>query len=606
MSNNIPRFSPSMAWLLDMVALMQGSVVTVPTEYRAQVLSVKQLMKNDESGLIASLLDFGISSAADVNLSVETSNPALSELLNNWLSDINGTLIGQIPIGIDALSKEYYRERWKGSSLLLLRTVWEDVGGYKLPVKMWFVDGEDIDVSSNEKVVTLGDEKYSIIIDKNNPKANIKLPTSKYEKIFIQKPYTSWGIKYPTPFIIQRGLYKNALFLKNLVAKGEIVVAKALEYLMVVKKGTEALAKENRSEFIYSDEDLNAVKEKFGLLVNNRVNTPGVPSYITNFDTDIEHLIPEYERILKPTLYAPIEKRILAGIGMIDIVAGAETSRREGTLNPKPFIGELNSGVNDFKALIKDILLSIIIENQKTHPKYFSDKNSLEVRSTPVKAFMTDDYKTMMRSIYDRGGLSKRTFVEVVGETSYGQERDRRIQEVERGDDVIMFAPVIQNQEQTRSPEEDPGKPVTTVKNENTLPDRTGPEAKNFDNSSLEQGGEIEFEQAPYDKNKDLPSNITDPLPSVAQTIWRKSFNAIFETTGDEAKARQGAWRNVKLKYKKDSKSGKWTSKNKKELAEAFENTDIDELVAVKKLELLGKQEQLLDKFIKENLNETT
>jgi len=593
----IPRFSPSMAWLLDMVALMEGNVVNIPADYRTQVLAVKGLMANDESGIISALLDFGISSASDVNLTVETDNSALSETLNNWLNAINIDLLGKIPIGIEALSKEYYRERWKGSSLLLLRTVWQDVDGIRLPVKMWFVDGEDIEVKSDSNIITLGDEKYSIAIDQNDKRKNIKLPTSNNEKIFVQKPYTSWGLKYPVPFIIQRGLFKNAMFLKNLIGKGEIVVAKALEYLMVVKKGTEALAKESRSEFIYSDEDLQAVKEKFGLLVNTRHTAGGTPSYITNFDTDIEHLIPEYERILKPALFVPIEQRILSGLGLIDVVDSAKTSRREGTLNPKAYIGELNSGINDFKALIRDILLTIVIENKGSHPKYFSSKNSIDVRSTPVKAFMTDDFKTMLRSLYDRGVMSKKTFVEVVGETSYGQERDRRKQEIADGDDVLLFPPVVQNQEQTRSPEEDPGKP-TTVKEEETLPDRTGPEAKNFDNSSLELSS--------YDTNKKLPINIIESLPPAGQTIWRKSFNSILEVSGDEDKARSGAWRNVKLKYKKDVGTEKWKIKSEKEIEASFESSDIEDLVAVKQLEILGKKEQLLDKFIKENLNETT
>jgi len=506
--SQIPRFSPSIGWLIDMLSLLQGSVSVVPEDYRTQVLSVKKLMQNDETGIISTLLDFAISSASDINLSVETTNSRLTELLNNWLGDINGTLLGQIPIGIEALSKEYYRERWKGSSFLLLRTIWEDVGGFRLPVKMWFVDGEDIDVKFNDKIVTLGDEKYSIIVDPRYPKNNIKLPTNKNEKIFIQKPFTAWGAPYPTPFIIQRGLYKNALFLRNLINKGEVVVAKALEYLMVIKKGTEALAKENRSEFIYSDDDLKAVKQQFGLLADKRNTEKGTPSYITNFDTEIEHLIPEYERILKPVLYAPIEQRLLSGLGMVDIANVSSSSRKEGMLNPKAYIGELNSGVGDFKQLIKDILLTIVIENQRSHPKYFSIKNSIGVRSTPVKAFMSDDYKTMLRSLYDRGVLSKKTFVEVVGETSYNQERDRRIQEAVDGDDIILFPPVVQNQEQNRSPEEDEDI-SPNIKDEDKLEDRTGPEAKNFDQSLEEykcQCGEI-FD---FESQKELSVGIVE------------------------------------------------------------------------------------------------
>jgi len=592
--SQIPRFSNSIGWLIDMISLLQGSISTVPEDYRTQVLSVKKLMQNDETGIISTLLDFAISSASDINLSVDTNNSRLTELLNNWLGDINGSLLGKIPIGIEALSKEYYRERWKGSSFLLLRTIWEEVDGFKLPAKMWFVDGEDIDVKYDNEIVTLGDEQYSIIIDPKYPKKNIKLPTNRNEKIFIQKPYNAWGTPYSTPFIIQRGLYKNALFLKTLMNKGEVVVAKALEYLMVIKKGTEALAKENRSEFIYSDEDLKAVKEQFGLLTNKRNTEKGTPSYITNFDTEIEHLIPEYERILKPTLYAPIEQRLLSGLGLVDITSVASSSRREGTLNPKAYIGELNSGISDFKQLMKDILVTIVIENQKNHPKYFSIKNSIGVRSTPVKAFMSDDYKTMLRSLYDRGVLSKRTFVEVVGETSYCQERDRRIQEAIDADDVILFPPIIQNLEQTRSPEEDT---PTNIEDENKLDDRTGPEKDNFNLSSLEEYkckcGEIfdfesqkeisvgsvecpkcktickkpevstkkNYEEAPYNKISELPDSVKNVMSKTLQKVWMDVFNKAYPKGEDYA--RKAAW-NVIKKIAKKNKDGEWVKREVK------------------------------------------
>jgi len=545
-------------WLIDMVSMFQGSIANVASDYRGQVLQVKKLMENDETGIISSMLDFGISSAADVNFSVEVNNANLGNTLNGWLDDINTTLLGKIPIGIEALAKEYYRERWKGSSFLLLRTVWGDVDGMRLPIKMWFVDGEDIDVKNDSRVVTLGDEKYGLIVDHQKKKV-IPLPGQKNEKIFVQKPYCSWGTNYATPFIIQRGLYKNAIIMKNLINKGEVVVAKALEYLMVVKKGTEALAKENRSEFIYSDEDLKAVKTQLGIIAEERTNA-GTPSYITNFDTDIEHLIPDYEKILKPALFVPTERRILSGLGLVDIVESTSSSKREGTLNPKPYIGELNSGVRDFAALIKDILLTIIIENKGRHPKYFSSKNSLEVRHTPVKAFMTDDYKTMLRSLYDRGVLSKQTFVEVVGETSYAEEKDRRMQEDVNGDNKIFYPPVIQNMEQDYNDPDGKETPDSKIEDEekDASPDKKGPEAKNYTNSSQ------------------LPADVKDYMSTTLQNVWMGVFNDAV-SKGEEY-ALNIAWA-VIGKIAKPNKDGKWTKKKSKASMDDLVISAVQEIV---------------------------
>jgi cation transport regulator ChaB len=567
-------------WILDLVSLVQGAVVTVPTNYREQVLAVKKLLENDETGLVSSLLDFGISSSADVDFSVEVNNAALSKILNDWLADINGMLLGKIPIGIEALAKEYYRERWKGSSMLVLRTLWNTVDGMRLPVKMWFVDGEDVEVSSNSEVVALGEQKYSLITNYQEKKL-IALPTGENEKIFVQKPYCSWGVDYPVPFVIQRGLYKNAMLMKNLINKGEVVVAKALEYLLLVKKGTEVLAKENRNEFIYSDEDLKAVKEQLGDLSKNRNSEAGVPSYITNFDTEIEHLIPDYERILKPALFVPIERRILSGIGLVDIVESSSSSRREGTLNPKPFIGELNSGVQDFAALLKDIILTIIIENKASHPKYFSDKQSLAIRNTPVKAFMTDEYKTMLRSLYDRGVLSKQTFVEVVGETCYNEERDRREQEEERGDNETFYPPVIQNMEQYLDAKDGEEPKKVDVDEKKVTPDKTGPEAKNYTNST-----------------KELPAVVLE-LPVRGQTIWKGIYNDN-EDCSDEVERQNIAWTGVKNVYKQNEQ-GSWSLKTKAEVIETFKGFTMAQLLEMKKLELASKQEKVLDALIKES-----
>ena len=459
-------------WLLDMVDFFQRDTIKMPSGYRDQVLETKGLLKNDVSGLANTMLDFAVSSAIDVDYRIETNNSNLDILLNNWLDDINATLRGKIPTGLDALAREYFRERWKSSSFLLLRTFWENVDGYWLPTKLYFVDGEDILIQADGETVTIGEEEYRLRISKTKSK---RLPSKKSEMVFVQKPYDAWGTNYPTPYLIIRGLFENLKFLEQLEKKGEMVVGKALEYLLTLKKGSEGLVRDNIA--VYDKTDLDTVKEDFKKIVENRKTTAGIPTYVTNFDTEIAHLIPDYQKVLQGSLYAPIEKRILAGLGLVDIVQGTTSTRRESVLNPKPFIAEIKSGIHDFKDLLKDILAVVIEKNKGRHKKYFGDSKIKEVRTTPIKIFLSDDAKSLLRSVYDRGGLSKQTFVEVVGDVDYVMEVERRKNEKTRKENVTMFPPVIQNQEQTRSPEENGPK----IEEKEAVPeDKTGPESKNF------------------------------------------------------------------------------------------------------------------------------
>jgi len=467
-------------WLLDMVDYFSRDTITIPSGYRDKVIASKDLLKNDVSGIVNTLLDFAIASAIDVDYRIETNNANLDTLLNNWLEDINSGLRGKIPTGLAALAKEYFRERWKGSSFLLLRTFWENVDGYTLPTKMYFVDGEDILIEADEETVTIGEEQYRLRLSKTKSR---RIPSKKSEEIFVQRPYQSWGTDYPTPYLLFRGLFQNMKFLQELEKKGEMVVGKALEYLLTLKKGTENLARENIA--VYDKNDLDTVKEDFQKIIADRKTEKGIPTYVTNFDTVIEHLIPDYERVLKASLYGPIEKRILAGVGFVDIVQGTTSTRREAVLNPKPYIGEIRSGIADFKDLLKDILVTVIEKNKGKHKKYFADSKIKEIRVSPVKIFLSDDAKSLLRSIYDRGGLSKQTFVEIVGDVDYTMEVERRKNESKRNEMKTMYPPVIMNQEQTISPLENEDIDETVDK---TIPDdRTGPESKNFDQQSLEE-----------------------------------------------------------------------------------------------------------------------
>jgi len=496
------KMNPLLTWLSDMMKIATKDEIVIPNDYRDMVLQVKELLNSDTSGYASSVLDFAINSAL-VDYRVETKNKNLNTLLNNWLDALNDTLRGEIPVGIKALAREYFRERWKGSSFLLLRTFWEKKDGFYLPTVLYFVDGEDIVVDGDKKSKNLNGRKYKLRISKDETKS---IGVAENEKLFIQKPYTSWGNDYSIPYIIQRGLFRNLKFLELLEKKGEFVVGKALEYLGILKKGTENLTLSNNPDFIYDESDLNKIKTDFSKFLSDRKVTGGASIYTTGFDTQFEHLIPEYSQALKQELYTPIERRIIAGLGLVEIIEGISSTRKEAILNTKPFFAEINAGIQDFKTLLIDIITTISEENKSLHRKYF--RKSIKIQTPLISAGMDSKTLAQLRSGYDRGIISKKTYCETLG-LNLDIEIDRR-EEEEKYED-ILFPPVIQNIEKDIEPK--PGdkkldkkvdkkidkkldKKVDKKVEDNIPDDKKGLEKKNFNQA-------IEYEQGVVVKRKD-------------------------------------------------------------------------------------------------------
>ncbi len=658
--SNIKGQNPLLSWLGQMVDLYANEEVKIPETYREQVLHTKKLLEEDTSGIVNAMLDFAINGAL-VQYTVETDNENLTELLNDWLESINSQLRGKIPTGINSLAKEYFRERWKGSSQLLLRALWAKKDGFILPSKLWFVDGEDIitDGGKDEEVIDLDKISYKL---RKNKEESIPLP-KKEETIYVQKPFDSWSTLNPIPYLIRRGLYRNLSVLKLLEKKGEKIITKALEYLLMIKKGTERLFLEGHVG--YDKTDLESIKSSFTDMLNTRNNTSGVTTHVANFDTEVGDYIPDYAKGLKQELYTPIERRLLFGLGMIDIVTGTSSSRRESTLNPKPFVNEVNQGIEDFKKLLEDVMEDIIDKNKATHRKYAG--RIIRITSTPIKIFVDDKFRTMLRSLYDRGILSKRTFAEVVGEVNFNIEVDRRKYEKDNKLDEVCYPPVIMNTEKDSY--------APDFQNKENIPsDKTGIEKINYLQSNIEcpicesdvnfsneneeeyicfecgeiitrdealeiasegniiieqeiarlleeakvditkdyirirqkeprlfekrsfrtitlgdgikaiigkirgeknttlqsylfpkdqysekeaerwikkhKGSKIVFEESPY-TNTNYPAQLKN-LPQGGKTLWIKVFNRVYkDSNGDDDKARQAAWHDVKLKYKK-------------------------------------------------------
>lgn len=488
MANTIKSMNPALQWLVDLMSFFQVEVIKIPTDYRSKVIKTKDLLRDDCSGLVNSMLDFAIN-AALVPYYVRSDNRNLQVFLNDWLLNINYELRGKIPTGLNALSKQYYNERWKGSSNLLLRTFWGNYEGVELPTTLFFVCGEDIKVKSTVekgRAVVLGEEKYYLRID-NKEEHDIPLPKQDNEKIYIQRPYEQWGVFEPVPFIIKRGLYHNLSFLKLMSEKGETIVGKALEYLFVIKKGTKELALSNNPDFVYSMDDLQKVSDDLAKLLKDKKSSGGTPTYSTNFDTDLAHLIPDYSQAVNQAIYEPIERKIMAGLGLIDILQGLGSTRRESSINPRPFMSEVTQASDDWKSMLNDIIQDIKEANKSKHPKWMKAKT--EVTSLPIKEFITDKDKAYLRSIFDRGKLSNRTLVQITTDSDYDEEVRRRKNEKARGDDKALYPQVIMNTEpkgenQLVDWKNQNQKPDVT-KTENVTEDKKGPEKINYVKSHL-------------------------------------------------------------------------------------------------------------------------
>lgn len=472
----IKPVSQGLEWLTQMLQLFAAKQINVPSDFKDKCIVLENELNNDYSGLVNSIVDLSIASAT-VDITIESDNKSTAKFLNEWLQNVNSNLRGKIPTGITPLQKQYYIERWRKSSLVVLRSVWEDVDGWFLPTKLWFVDGKSVVIEDDQDTKELGAEKYYLRITKDK---KVPLKDGKYERIFIQRPFEDWGCEYPTPFLIKRGTYYNLKFMQLLVERGSNVVAKALEYLMILKKGDADLAKLNRAEFIYDKKELTEVKESLQAVIDEMRVNRGSPLYVSNFDTSVEHLIPDYAKVLNSALYIPVEQRIMASLGFIETISGVTQNRKDAVMNPKAFIAEVNCGVSDFKALLHDVLMTIIEENRGAHKK-LTNADRIQVRSSPVKTLYDTEQKDYLRSLYDRGLLSKQTLVELTGEVDYEEEVERRGGEQTRGEDeksypADMYPPIVQNQPTNQGTE------GNLSKSEKTSPDKKGPEKKNYKN----------------------------------------------------------------------------------------------------------------------------
>jgi len=530
--------------------LYSSSEISIPQGFHAQCSKINEMLGNDISGVINSVLDYSINAASEARYRIECSESTLQKLLNLWLEDINIEIKG-IPTGLQALSKEYLKERWQGSSFCILRVKdWQKITAdnvtIEVPTTMWFVNGGSVYVMRpKDKNYKLGSDKFYL-----DEAFKDEIPKDKDEDIIVQKPFSRWHDQYPTPYLIKKGVLKNWLGMKTLQDKSDEVISKILPYLFLIQKGTENLFLQG--DVNYSDDELKELTENFKTQVQKYRNEKGkTPTNAIPFDTTYSHLIPDLGKILTEELYRQGYRSILAGLGFIDLLE-ISPSRQETRLNPKAFVSELNEGVEGFKQILLETVYLIEEHNKSVHKKLFTNKGIITIVSSPLK-INVQEILSDLRSSFDRGAMSIQSYQEIL-QLDPITEKERRKKELENGDEDLFYPHLIQNREDIPDRMGIPAKPKDTTKLEDQNKKKNTPETKTktaeleeiakckkcgheFDYLSVQEAGmgyvkcpkceeavtQDDLIIAPYDVNN--PPAFLKKYPKGAQEVFIDVFN---------------------------------------------------------------------------------
>jgi predicted Zn-ribbon and HTH transcriptional regulator len=575
--------------------LFQSGDISVPTDYHDRCTKIHEMLDNDISGTINTILDYSVNSASEANYRIECSEGTLQKLLNLWLEEINIEIRG-IPTGLQALSKEYFRERWQSSSFCILRVKdWQKITvdnvTIEVPTTMWFVNGGSIYVARpKDQNYKLGSDKFYL-----DGAHKVEIPNNKEEEIVIQKPYNRWFDEYATPYLIRKGIYKNWLGMKILQDKSDEVISKILPYLFLIQKGTENLFLQG--DVNYSDDELKELTENFKTEVQKYRSEKGkTPTNAIPFDTKYEHLIPDLTNVLKEELYRQGYRSILSGLGFIDMLE-ISPSRQESRLNPRAFISEVNEGVSGFKAILLEAIYLIEERNKNAHKKLFTDKGKIIIVNSPLR-INVENLLADLRSGFDRGSMSIQSYQEILG-LDPTTEKERRKKELENGDEDLFYPHLIVNQEAVED-RLSPAKPKTDKKEnlEDENKQKNTPETKTktaeleekyiakckkcgheFDYLSIQEAGmgyvkcpkceeavtQDDLIMAPYQTLDQLPSYIKK-MNVECQKVFMATFNSVLKDSGDESRAMaigiSAAKRCMKKKgYTYDKETKTWKKK---------------------------------------------
>jgi cation transport regulator len=382
----------------------------------------------------------------------------------------------------------------------------------------------------------------------------------------------------------------------ELLTKQADVVEEIIPYILSIKAGNDEMLKRGilptAEEMAEIENEIKNVKEK-KLKTYGKGTTTGK----FNYSVDLEHLLPDMTKFLNEAVVAPLDRNLLASLGLIEL-QGFAKSREETVFNPKVLVEEIKDAVADTAMIYQEIAMQILERNKFLHSRLVT--NNIEVVPGTIKAFITNDMKILARSAYDRGVLDKKSFVEDFLDLNFETIVTRR--DIERRRNLIerTYPYVIMNQEQNPadlSPEETKEQSPEKIKTEKDIegqydcldpycnavlevPEETTescqvqcPDCGNIthfyelnarkhrEEDKKKKKRKKVYNQAPYEKIDDLPDSVKNVLPVGAQMIWLRVFNSVLDKTGDEERAIKSAWSSVSEKYKKVEDKKKWVKK---------------------------------------------
>jgi len=583
------------------IMLSPTGKIKVNDTFHGQMGQINGLLENDKTGLVSTILEFMVH-ASTVDVNFNTKNDNLTKLFNTWKENVNADLNLDIPRGLRGFTEQYFRERWK-SSFIAVNLRWHKINGFWMPTRMYVMDGASIYVKNDKRLLN-GNAYY--LGNPNNEEAE-QLKNTENQTILIRKPYNHWYDQYPTPYLVRKGALYHSLFkIKTLERQAEIIQT-AFPYQLLIKVGTQEAIKKGMGP---TQTDLDTIKEKFQEQkkdFDEHVFSKGLIGAFAG-DVNLEELIPDYKKALDEAILKPIDKNILYALGMIEF-KGFSSNREEAILNPKVLVEEVEDGVKDYVELLTEIIYQIKLKNRGK----YTVNDKVEVQASMIKTFLTDAMRTLIRSWFDRGIVGQKSALEgttgldfetQIRERDYEDKNDldkklypRIVQNVERSpadltpdnenipDDKKPGTPESKNYKNACDETEcitEPMKTIRSIPNEireelskdeqrifkcafnNCFNKATELEYDNYirEKASFEYAWKItkEYIEAPYKKNKDLPENVRNPLPSEAQSVWRNVFNNSVANGDSEDVARKKAWSAVKRGWKKND-DGKWVKK---------------------------------------------
>ena len=520
--------------------------LTPPSSFEGQVNACQGILNHDVTGLISTIVDFAVDAVSEVKFKIETDNDKLTDILNRWLGSINVDLKKYVATGFNSIVKDYVRESFT-SGLILAKYEIDEFDTLKLPMKLWVADSAKIKAKED-----INDLDFDYTLDGEKIKG----------EYFLRKD-CKMTQSLPTPFLIKRGVWANYQLKKTIKENSNDILKELVWYLFIFKQGDPAKLK-------HKQPDYEAIAGKLKETIKEAKESTAerkTPSYVGDLDTQAEHILPDLQRIFTTAIYEEIDRDILSGMGLIDIIQGISSSRRESMLNPKPLIQKITSIVIDIEKLLLDLLREVVMENKEIHPKYFSDLKKIRIIRTPLKAFYTQEFKDMIRSFYDRGVLSYKTTLESI-DFDLETELKRKEKELSDGNFVIFYPPVIRNMEKDETAVEIlQQEELMDIEKEEKLP-----EEKKNEVEKEKYYMAIKMEKAPYKTPSELPPNIRKSLSPPVARLFIKTFNAVYknyikdyDATLAETIARKTAWKQV-LKFSKKNKKGIYILKKQPQL----------------------------------------